>query len=69
MKECIYKVPVGGHYANYEVNLNTLQDRVRDCEGGWTNWRDITEDGFDFYRTVEPEMFVKRNNLIHENEF
>ena len=69
MKECIFKIPVGRHYANYEVNLVTLQDRVRDCEGGWAKWRDITEDGFDFYRVVEPEMFVKRNNLIHENEF
>jgi len=41
MKEYIYKIPVGGNYVKYEVNILTLQDRERDCEGGWTKWRDM----------------------------
>jgi|688.fasta_scaffold12648_37 hypothetical protein len=65
MKEYIYKIPVGGNYVKYEVNILTLQDRERDCEGGWTKWRDMCSLSFGFYKVVEPEIFDNRNKLIH----
>jgi len=71
MNEHIYKIPVGGNYVKYEVNIVTLQDRERDCEGGWTKWRDMCSLSFGFYKVVEPEIFDNRNKLVHnltENE-
>ena len=65
MKEYIYKIPVGGNYVKYEFNIVTLQDRERNCEGGWTKWRDMCSLSFGFYKVVEPEIFDNRNKLVH----
>ena len=65
MKEYIYKIRVGGNYVKYEVNILTLQDRERDFEGGWTKWRDMSSFSFEFYMSVEPEIFDNRNKLVH----
>ena len=66
MNEYIYKIPVGLNYVKYEVNILTLQHRERDCEGGWAKWKDISDFDMGFYMAVEPEIFSKRNKLVHE---
>ena len=37
------------NYVKYEVNLYSLQDRVHEFVN-WSEWRDISEEGLDFYR-------------------
>lgn len=64
MEKHIHTVYIEGRYPKYEVNLITLQDRVKGFDG-WTKWRDIPEDAMNFYKSIEPEMFKKRNKLIH----
>lgn len=65
MNKYIYKIPVGLHYVRYEVNILTLQDRERDAEGGWTNWKSISAFDMGFYKSVEPKIFDDRNKLVH----
>ena len=64
MEEHIHQIRIMRDYVKYEVNLYSLQDRVHHFTN-WSEWRDINEEGFDFYRRVEPEMLVKRNKIIH----
>ena len=60
MKEHIIQIISVGEYAKYEVNLNTLQDRVREWDK-WGPWRNISEEALEYYKAIEPEIFVKRN--------
>ena len=64
MKENIVQIISVGDYAKYEVNLITLQDRVREWEG-WGPWRNISEEALEYYKAVEPEIFDRRNEKIH----
>lgn len=64
MEKHIHTVYIEGRYPRYEVNLITLEDRFRKSDG-WSNWSYMTDDALEFYKGIEPEMFEKRNKLIH----
>ena len=65
MKENIFQILQMDQYVKYEVNLNTLQHRVRDWDG-WSKWRSISEVALEYYKAIEPEIFVKRNKNMHK---
>jgi|LauGreDrversion4_2_1035121.scaffolds.fasta_scaffold334948_1 hypothetical protein len=57
----------GYHMKKYQVDLVNYVDRVRGVRNkAWGPWRDISPEAWDFYRAADPDLFKKRNKIIHE---